>query len=189
MLHGASFVVINVNNPTSIIKATTAYIGNDVQVGTASSGIVGNVLIEAKPDIKVDANTFGLAGGIGRPVSILPKPIWIIMPSATIGNSDVEAIGTVTVRALGKGNGKVAGTGVAAGGLAVGTMKASLDRGQSASQSATDNELSAGIHNGANIKADRLAIRAYSEISWMFASTAGAGSVIGGAGANSNPSK
>ncbi|MFN7333087.1 MAG: right-handed parallel beta-helix repeat-containing protein, partial [bacterium] len=182
---GASFVVINVNNPTADIKATSAYIGNDVQVGTASNGLVGNVLIEAKPDIKVDANTFGLAGGIGAASINFAEANVDNHASATIGNSDIEATGTVTVRALGKGSGKVTGTGVAAGGLAVGTMKASLDRGQSEDQPDTDNEVSAGIHSGANIKADRLAIRAYSDDFMDVRSTAGAGAVIGGAGANS----
>ncbi len=60
---GASFAKVNVDNGAA--TEVLAFVGNGVQIGQSAGDAVQDLTVEAKSDIDVAGEAFGLAGGIG----------------------------------------------------------------------------------------------------------------------------
>ena len=177
---GASFVRIEVDNDS--VAETRAFIGDNVEIGQTSAGAIGDIEIAAESNIDGRAETLGLAAGIGAAtvnfafVDLAPEVKATIGDSTNIAAHDIDVTSDLSV------DGDAEGLGAAIGGVAVGAMIADVTLGKGNNVS----EIEAGVGNNTTITGNALRIRTESRDDLFSDSTAGAGGVVGIAGAQAD---
>ena len=175
---GASFVRVDVGNDSAV--ETRAHIGDNVNIGH-STGTVSNITVTATASLNGNVETLGLAAGIGAGTANFAYLDMAPEVRATIGDaSQIRVVDSVTLDATLNAHGVAEGTGAAVGGVAIGLMFADASLGGGHGM----DEVIAGVGTGNTIEADSLQILPSSNVYLAAEAVAGAGAVVGGAGAS-----
>jgi len=169
---GASFVRVAVQNPDAI--ETAAYVGTQAMVEA------GAVKLEALPNIHIDANTTGVAGGVIAATVNFSTVTMGMESRATVGaGSTISTSGDIELTAKLVNDLDSSGTGVAVTALGAGIMFADVSAG---SGNSTDDVLAGLMNDVTIVSAGVLRIKAESQDNIIASSVAGAGGLIVGVG-------